>query len=74
MQPLVRAAVVPGFAGPQPGAGGGWQPGGAIMPNSVVSPVARGGELLRVGIWLLASVAGAGLGIVLSSTLITLLH
>jgi hypothetical protein len=74
MQPLVRAAVVPGFAGLQPGAGGAWQPGGAVMPNSVASPVARGGELLRAGIWLLASVAGAGLGIVLSSTLITLLH
>lgn len=73
MQPLVQAAV-PGFSGPRPGAGGAWQPGGAVMPNSVVSPAARGAELLRAGIWLLASVAGAGLGIVLSSTLITLLH
>jgi hypothetical protein len=45
-----------------------------ITPNSVASPAARGGELLRAGVWLLASVAGAGLGIVLSSTLITLLH
>jgi hypothetical protein len=74
MQPLVQAAVVPGFPGLQTGAGGAWQPGGAVLPDSVASPAARGGELLRAGIWLLASVAGAGLGIVLSSTLIALLH
>ena len=70
MQPLVRA-VVPGGAvirGAMP------MPGAMITPSSVASPAARGGELLRAGIWVLASVAGAGLGIVLSSTLISLLH
>jgi len=71
LQPLVRAAVVPGGA-VMPGAM--TAPGAMITPNSVASPAARGGELLQAGIWLLASVAGAGLGIVLSSTLITLLH
>jgi hypothetical protein len=71
LQPLVRAAVVPGGTVMS---GAMFAPGAMITPNSVASPAARSGELLRAGIWLLASVAGAGLGIVLSSTLISLLH
>ena len=70
MQPLVRAAVPGGAVMP----GAMPTPGAMITPNAVASPAARGGELLRAGIWVLASVAGAGLGIVLSSTLISLLH
>jgi len=86
MQPLVQAALVPGVPNTEPGAGGAWQTGGATMPGAmtipsvittrgaVASPAARSGGSLQTGAWLLVSLAGAGLGIVLSSTLITLLH
>ena len=74
MQPLVRAAVPGGTVMPGAMPAPGATLGAMITPNSVAGPAARGGELLRAGIWVLASLAGAGLGIVLSSTLVSLLH
>jgi hypothetical protein len=75
-----------GPAGPVGGAGGwalgggGWAMGGgpAAAPTStpamVADPRARRYGLLRAGTWLTASLAGAGAGITLSSSLITMLR
>lgn len=82
MRPLVRAAVPAGFATPQPGGftapqpGGafGWQPGGVPGPSTMAEPPARGAVLLRLGTWFLASLVGAGAGIALASSLISMLR
>jgi hypothetical protein len=43
-------------------------------PNPVAGPAPRGSALARTGAWLFATVAGLGLGIALSSALITALR
>ena len=84
MQPLVRAAV-PAAPGPatafQPGMTTGFQPAGAWQPGPAPAvglvtrnQTTRSTELLRTGIWLVVSLAGTGLGIALSSSLITMLR
>lgn len=89
MQPLVRAAV-PAAPGLQPGTtttafqpgmttgfqpAGTWQPGpGSAVGMVPTNQTARSTELLRTGIWLVVSLAGTGLGIALSSSLITMLR
>lgn len=89
MQPLARAAVMPGVpiaAGPAGGAQ--WQPGGtggsssATMPAAGVVPgygpgskrSAGGTVRSRTGAWLLASLAGAALGPAVSSSVVTVLQ
>jgi hypothetical protein len=77
MQPLVRAAVPPGFPNASPGLGTGWQQSPAAtmtVPTTVAAPAPRGSALARTGAWLFATVAGLGLGIALSSALITALR
>jgi hypothetical protein len=74
MQPLVRAAVAPGYPGTQPGGTGEWMAGPAPVTSAAASQPTRGGALLRAGAWLVASVAGAGLGIALSASLIATLR
>jgi hypothetical protein len=84
MQPLVQAAV-PATPGPatafQPGMTTGFQPAGAWQPGPAPAmgmvprnQTTRSTELLRTGIWLVVSLAGTGLGIALSSSLITMLR
>jgi hypothetical protein len=77
MQPLVRAAVAAGFPNASPGLGTGWQQSPAAtmtVPTPVAGPAPRGSALARTGAWLFATVAGLGLGIALSSALITALR
>lgn len=71
MQPLVRAAIP---AGQQPAGPFGWQPGAVPGPGTVAEPPARGAVLLRLGVWLLASLVGAGAGIALASNVISMLR
>jgi hypothetical protein len=77
MQPLVRAAV-PAIPGLRPGPATTFQPGAVpgIVPGAgTVSRVAdRSTELLRTGAWLIVSLAGTGLGIALSTSLISALR
>jgi hypothetical protein len=83
MQPLVRAAV-PAFPAVQPGQATTFQPGavpgGLPMPGMVPGAATasraadRGTELLRTGVWLIVSLAGTGLGIALSTSLISALR
>jgi hypothetical protein len=73
MRPLVRAAVAPGYPGLQPGPGE-WQSDPAPVPGPVTDRPGRGGALATVTAWLVATVAGAGLGIALSSSLISILR
>jgi hypothetical protein len=87
MQPLVRTAVPaapglqPGTTAFQPGMTTGFQPAGAWQPGPAPAmgmvprnQTTRSTELLRTGIWLVVSLAGTGLGIALSSSLITMLR
>ena len=60
-----------GPPGWEPGGTGAWQPGGA--PVAVTSPPARGTERRLAGIWLVTSLAGAGIGLALSPSLIAAL-
>lgn len=64
VQPLVRAAVAPGMA----------QAGFWGYAPSAPEPQRPAAALRRAGIWLAASLAGAGLGIALSSTVVTMLR
>ena len=73
MQPLVRAAVAPGYPAMQPGPGE-WGPSPVPVPGPGGSQPARGGALAKVTAWLFATVAGAGLGIALSASLISALR
>ena len=77
MQPLVRAAVPPGFPNASPGLGTGWQQSPVAtmtVPSTVPSPAPRASALARTGAWLFATVAGLGLGLALSAALITALR
>jgi hypothetical protein len=67
IQPLVRAAAGPGYPGE-------WQSSPVPVPGPGTSQPARGGELAKVTAWLFATVAGAGLGIALSTSLISALR
>jgi hypothetical protein len=74
LQPLVRAAVMPGPPGVLPGGSGGWQPGAVPVPGSVPGPPARRAGPLSTVAWLIISLAGAGLGVAVSSSVISLLR
>ncbi len=82
MQPLVRAVVPPGLAVPHSSGFGGWpQPAGADWPGgrgggagAAQPAITRTMDLLRTGLWLAASAAGAGAGIALGAALVSLLR
>jgi|ERR1022692_652207 hypothetical protein len=70
-QSLVRAIVLPGLPAPQDNGFGGWT--GPDLSMEPAPPSARAAGSLQTGFWLVASLAGAGIGLVLSSPLIHLL-
>lgn len=47
---------------------------GVPGPGTVAEPPARGAVLLRLGVWLLASLVGAGAGIALAANVISMLR
>jgi hypothetical protein len=71
---LVRAAIPAALSVMQPAGTLGWQPSGGAAPGVVADPPGRGAVLLRLGTWLLASLAGAGAGIALGAALISMLR
>lgn len=86
LQPGLGATFQPGAAATlQPGATATFQPG-TFQPDGLSVPglvpgtgalsqaAARSTELLRTGVWLVVSAAGAGFGIALSTSLISMLR
>ena len=73
LRPLVRTSVLPADLGWPAGGEGGWQRGPAPVPGPV--PVIdaqnrRSVTVRRIGIWLMASLAGLALGLAATSSVI----